>query len=391
MAVSSTRAPLALPALGRRDRGRMAGGVCSGLAATLHADVNIVRFAFVALGVAGGAGVALYLVLWFSLPERTRWPAARPVAPGSIAVLVATIGAVLLARSSGLWFGDLVALPTLVAGAGAIVAGGRAGSLGPAFPARIAVGLSMLVAGGAVAGGIAGDVQALAGAAVGSLVLGSGLALIAWPWLSQLSGDLAVERRQRIRSEERATLAAHLHDSVLQTLALIQKRADDPRAVRTMARRQERELRDWLYGGGAATGGAGEVTLAGRVRAAADEVEDAYGVRVEVVTVGDTAGSDTALQQLAAASAEAMRNAAGHSGVDVVDVYVEVAGGGATVFVRDRGCGFDPARVGPDRRGIRDSIERRMAQAGGRASVRSAPGDGTEVELWAPVPEAAHG
>lgn len=368
----------------------MAGGVCSGLAASLHADVAVVRFAFVALGVAGGAGVVLYLVLWFSLPERTRWPAPRPVAPGSVAVLAATVGGLLMARAAGLWFGDLIALPTLVAGAGAIVAGGRAGSLGPAFPVRIAIGLSLLAAGGAAAGGIAGDVQALAGAAVGTLVLGLGVALIAWPWLSRLSGDLAVERRQRIRSEERATLAAHLHDSVLQTLALIQKRADDPKAVRTMARRQERELRDWLYGGGAAAAVDGG-SLAVLVQRAADEVEDAYAVRVELVTVGDLPAAGEAVRALAAAGAEAMRNAAAHAGVDVIDVFVEAGTDSATMFVRDRGRGFDPAAVGRDRRGIRDSIERRMERVGGRATVTSRVGAGTEVELCAPVTRSDDG
>jgi len=204
-----------------------------------------------------------------------------------------------------------------------------------------------------------------------------GLALITGPWWLRMGRDLASERRQRIRSEERAEVAAHLHDSVLQTLALIQRNADDPRAVVTMARRQERELRGWLYDG-EATDGAD--TLAGALAQVGEEVETQHGVSIDVVAVGDLPLDDRR-RALVAAAREAMVNAAKWSGEAAVSVYAEVGAGEASVFVRDWGAGFDPAAVAPDRHGVRESIVERMARHGGHAAVRSTVGEGTEVEL----------
>ena len=171
-------------------------------------------------------------------------------------------------------------------------------------------------------------------------------------------------------------MAAHLHDSVLQTLALIQRHAGDSRQVATLARAQERDLRSWLYGEQPLS----DTTVAGALRAAAAEVEDTHGVPVEVVVVGDAPMSEK-LRPLVLAAREAMGNAALHSGAPQVDVYVECAEGSTEVFVRDRGRGFDEGGVPADRLGVRNSIRDRMHRHGGTVSIRTAPGDGTEVRL----------
>jgi signal transduction histidine kinase len=209
----------------------------------------------------------------------------------------------------------------------------------------------------------------------GALGVG-GLALTVGPWLFRLAGDLSEERAARVRSQERADMAAHLHDSVLQTLTLIQKQADDPRTVARLARAQERDLRAWLYEEHDRT----ETSLAAALRAAAAEVEDAHGVAVEVVTVGDVSAGERS-RPLELAAREAMVNAAKHSGTAKVAVFAEVAGGVAEVFVRDRGSGFALAEVPEDRLGVRHSIVDRMRRHGGSAEIVSAPGEGTEVRL----------
>jgi len=205
-----------------------------------------------------------------------------------------------------------------------------------------------------------------------------GIALIVFPWVRSLLNDLSSERRERIRSEERAEMAAHLHDSVLQTLALIQRNADKPREVVTQARRQERELRAWLYN--ERPSAAASTSLAAAMNAIAEAVEDAYGVEVDVVAVGDAAVDDALVQ----ATREAVVNAAKHSGAQEVSIYVEVEPEKTSVFVRDRGKGFDRARIDGDRRGICDSIEARMSRHGGKATVTSTVGEGTEVALELP-------
>jgi signal transduction histidine kinase len=194
----------------------------------------------------------------------------------------------------------------------------------------------------------------------------------------RLLRSLAAEREERIRSQARAEMGAHLHDSVLQTLALVQKRAEDPRAVAALARTQERELRAWLAGREGGHDG-----LAAALEAAAGDVERAHGVAVEVVVVGDRE-LDARGEALVAAAREAMVNAAKFGGGSTVDVFAETDERELQVFVRDRGPGFDPDAVPADRRGVRESIVGRMARHGGRAVIRSAPGSGTEVELALP-------
>jgi len=203
----------------------------------------------------------------------------------------------------------------------------------------------------------------------------AGVVIVGAPWLYQLRRSLSDAREEKIVSDARADMAAHLHDSVLQTLALIQRQAEDPKAVASIARRQERELRSWLYD---------EVTNSTTFRAAlataATEVEDERGVEIEVVCVGD-APLTPDLEAVVRAAREAMMNAAKHSGAPAVDVYAEIEDGVLEVFIRDRGKGFEMEAIGDDRMGVRRSIIERLERHGGSARVRSEPGEGTEVRL----------
>jgi signal transduction histidine kinase len=206
----------------------------------------------------------------------------------------------------------------------------------------------------------------------------AGLAVVLAPWLHRSRAALNQARAEKVRADARADMAAHLHDSVLQTLALIQRHADEPKAVQQLARRQERELRTWLYGDEAE-----KATFKAALITAGTEVEDERGIPVEIVVVGDCETSD-AVQALVRAAREAMVNAAKHSGADKIDVYAEVDEDTVEVFVRDRGEGFDLEAVGEDRMGVKGSIIDRMERHGGKATVRSRPGNGTEVRLEIP-------
>ena len=253
------------------------------------------------------------------------------------------------------------------------------GSGGAASYARLAAGVGLLLSAlvlFALQTGDAGQLGVARDVVIAGVLGVGGLALMIGPWLFRLTGDLSEERAARVRSQERADMAAHLHDSVLQTLALIQKHADDGRTVATLARAQERDLRTWLYADHPAPG----TSVAGALRTAAAEVEDGHGVPVEVVIVGDAPVSER-LEPLVLAAREAMVNAARHSGAAQVDVYAECDDARVEVFVRDRGRGFDETAVPADRHGVRNSIQDRMRRHGGTAVVRTAPGEGTEVRL----------
>jgi signal transduction histidine kinase len=206
-----------------------------------------------------------------------------------------------------------------------------------------------------------------------------GAGLLAGPWIWGMGRQLVEERSSRVRSEERAEMAAHLHDSVLQTLALIQRSASQ-REMASLARTQERELRAWLYGRAPELAG---VRLRDAIDSMAGRIERQHQVSVEAVVVGD-AEMDERLRGLVNACAEAVANAAVHSGTTAISVYVEVEEDAVTAFVRDQGAGFDPAVVPADRRGIADSIVGRMERNGGSATVISRPGAGTEVVLKLP-------
>jgi signal transduction histidine kinase/phage shock protein PspC (stress-responsive transcriptional regulator) len=389
---------------------RLVGGVASGVADHLGVPVLYVRLAFIVATWLQGIGVIAYLLLWRFLPL------SRPdLAPGlesatrrglrtgsrtgtteiaqTIALGAVGVGVLLLIQSTGRGIGGNLFAPLLVGVVGLAViwrqyddvAWGRwmRQTRGWAFASRIGVGV-VLVALAALffltqEGGW-GAALDLASALVIALL---GVLLILGPWVTRLLGDLSEERRERVRSQERADVAAHLHDSVLQTLALLQKNAGDAAAVATLARRQERELRAWLYGTDQQTGD----SLVAALRAAAADIEDTHRVPVEVIAVGD-APLDPDVTALARAAREAIVNAAKHAHVDRVDVYAETDGRTAQVFVRDRGVGFDPAAIAEDRMGVRGSIVDRVERHGGTASVRSAPGEGTEVALSIPLRDA---
>ncbi|MFL5906511.1 MAG: sensor histidine kinase [Solirubrobacterales bacterium] len=223
-----------------------------------------------------------------------------------------------------------------------------------------------------------GVLEAAGDAALAALVVTIALALVSAPLWSTMARRLAAERMARARSQERAEMAAHLHDSVLQTLALVQKRADDPDQVAKLARRQERELRSWLEG--AEPPRPGE-RLADALKAVAVEVEEQHATQVEAVVVGD-APIDERMEALVAATREALTNAAKFASSDgPVRLYAEIEGREAKVFVDDRGPGFDLDAIPSERRGVRESIIGRMKRNGGRVEIRSRPGEGTEVEL----------
>jgi signal transduction histidine kinase len=349
-----------IPALpfARSEQDRVVAGVCGGVAAALDVDANLVRFVFALLALAGGAGILLYLALWvYSDGER----------PLLAVVLVALATMALLV---GLGFSAAVVVGAGLLVAGIVVLARRGASLRPGGSLGVP-GIALVAAGSVVILQHIGASHAFVapGAVAGAL------ALVLAPWLWQL----ASERTERIRLAERAEVAARVHDSVLQTLALVQRHAADPARVAALARRQERDLRRWLYGGGFGAA----ATFADALADAVADIEAAHGVRVELATAGDAALDDS-LGQLVLAAREAMTNAAKHSGADEVFVFAEVEPDRAEIFVRDRGRGFDRAAVPADRRGLAESVEARMTRAGGAATITSVPGEGTEVELTLP-------
>jgi signal transduction histidine kinase len=367
---STNRLP-SLPEIRRRDEGAVVAGVCSGVAHALGVDATAVRLVFAILTLAGGSGIVLYLGAWLFLPppEAAERPRGRAARAAAIALLA--VAGFLLLQGLGL-AGSLLIPAALIAG-GVVLVSRRSGERRQT--SRLVLGLVLVVAGTIVYVNESGPFGEAGGAlAPGGVAVA--LVAIVGPWLWRLAWERDAERLERIRTQERAEVAARVHDSVMQTLALIQRHVEDPRRVATLARHQERELRAWLYGRRSDA----DATLVGAVDAAAAEVEQLHGVPVEVVSAGD-APLDDRLAALVLAAREAMTNAAKFARVSDVSVYVEVGEQGASVFVRDRGVGFDPESVPPDRLGLRESIERRMTRHGGSATVTSAPGAGTEVEL----------
>ena len=380
----------------RAGDGRVLGGVATGIAEHLGLSPKVVRLAFVALTLASGVGLALSGALGVGVPQDPDRVGAGGAGQSGrsrdrdraqvLAAAVIAVGGLLLLQRVGLSSPALIPLLFAAAGVGVVwqqadeaqrtrwrTAGGTRRTRQLAV-----VGGSVLLGVGLV--GFLATIGELGQAREGLLstfVVVLGLAVLTGPWWLQMTSDLRAERRERIRSQERAEVAAHVHDSVLQTLALIRKAAEDPREVNRLARTQERELRGWLY----ATPSAADVnaSLAAALEQAAAEVEEMHGVTVETVVVGD-APVDPALLALVAATREALANAARHSGAASVALYAEVTGECAEVFVRDRGCGFDLSSVPDDRFGVSQSIVGRMERHGGTAVVRSSP-DGTEVRL----------
>ena len=372
---STSRLP-ALARIERSDDGRVVAGVCAGIGRAVGVDPGVIRLAFAVLAVASGSGIVLYLGAWAFLPAPTARPEPRGAAARTLGFLLLVAGAFLAMRGLGL--ASSLLIPATLIALGVVLVARRAGEA-RRVP-QLLLGSALVIVGTTVyvnESGPFGDGGPLAPGAVAIALV----AILA-PWLWQLARERDAERLQRIRTQERADVAARVHDSVLQTLALIQRHADDPRRIATLARQQERELRGWLYGGAGERG----ATLVAAVERAASEVEQLQGVRIDVVSAGD-APLDERLDALALAARESMTNAAKFSGAETVSVYVEAGQERASVFVRDRGIGFDRAAIPPDRHGIRESIERRLERHEGSATITAAPGAGTEIELTMPRSE----
>lgn len=377
--------------------------MAAGLGDYASVDPTLIRVAFGILSLAGGLGIVLYLGLALVLPEDTG-PRRRSSTRGGLrsvgSLALITTGLLLGARRSGFWFGDALVVPVALAALGAAVLWVRSDpaddgirspssaletlAQGRISPLRILIGAVLIIVGMGAFLAVNSDpytapLQAVRLMVVPMIATLGGLLLIFGPWLYRLASQLSEERRERIRSEERTTLAAHLHDSVLQTLALIQ-RANDPQRMSHLARTQERELRAWLFG---KTNIALGDTFAGALEATAGRCEARHPVKVDLVVVGDVQLDDR-LELMTAACGEAINNAAKHSGAAAIAVYAEAEPDVITIFVRDEGRGFVPEDVGGDRRGISESIHGRMRRAGGTAVIQSDPGTGTEVILKLP-------
>jgi signal transduction histidine kinase len=363
-------------------------GVAAGIAKHAGLRPLAVRIGFVLGGI---PGAVLYAVFWVVLPADVESADTPEQRRGLVLALLLFAGGVaLLATQLGLLSLGPFVLPAAAIAVGvalvwrqsdreqrrhwvSTVTTSRRGDL-----LRLAGGVVLVVAGLAGFLALRGDLRATRDGLLASVLLLGGVAVLALPWILAQADEARRERRQRIRVEERAEVAAHLHDSVLQTLVLIQKAADDPRQVARLARSHERALRGWLFGQEPAAGG-----LRAGLELAAADVEASFGVSVEVVAVGDCPGSER-VDAVVAAAREAMVNAAKHSGAQTVQVFAEAGAEDMSVFVRDRGVGFDASTVPADRLGISRSVHARIERQGGVAEIRSTPGEGAEVRLVMP-------
>jgi signal transduction histidine kinase len=405
----------------RDPTNRIVAGVAAGIAEHLALRTVYVRVAFIVLLAANGLGALLYAAFWAVLPTQPVGKRRKVSLLQLVALAALMIGVVTLRVEIG-GFGDdlsLIALLALVAfGAGTIwhqadpvrrrrsttvradEPEGRAVSQPASVEARVEVveplgdrrwfPVRMIGGGLLVVIGIVGILGFLApmgpnglGATLTGLLFGllalAGLVLALAPLFYRVFGQLRDERVARIREQERAEVAAVVHDQVLHTLALIQRNAGDTTSVVRLARGQERTLRNWLY----KPAGSPTDRFSAALEQVAAEVEDTYGISVETVVVGDAA-TDDRVAALVAATREALVNAARHAKVGTVSLYAEAEEEKLSVFVRDRGAGFDLSSVDGDRHGVRGSIIARMRRHGGQAEVRSLPGEGTEVALTLP-------
>jgi signal transduction histidine kinase/phage shock protein PspC (stress-responsive transcriptional regulator) len=388
---------------------RVLGGVAAGISERTGIDVNIVRTVFVVAAFAGGFGIACYLAAWLLIPatgdassigsralsDRTGITLAAGLASlvTAVFVLMSLVGAGWIGSLAWSFVLSVIGVVLIARNAPAAeqatlrrLADPLIGFTGDTTRSRIAlralVGAALLIAG--VVTLLVGHtstalLRPLAGVA---LVIGA-VVVVLGPWWLRVGRELVAERQARARAEERADMASRVHDSVLQTLALIQLRATDPQQVIQLARAQERELRSWLFDGHAPGSMASETTFAAGVRRIQSEVEAQHGVTVVVVTVGDCPIDDD-VQALLGAAREATVNAAKWSGATVISIYAEVEPEAVSLYVRDRGRGFDPSTVPADRKGLSESVHARMVRRGGSADVRSLPGEGTEIRLSMP-------
>lgn len=396
-------------------------GVSAAISRRHGISVAVVRSIFTTLAVAGGAGLVLYLLISVFWRNRSA-TGPEPTASRDFGAVLLMIG--LIWELGVLWSGvkpELVLPVGLVAvgvalgwrttstdadqmglGVGTDSGEGVSNQRVRQLALRMLGGTVLCIGGLAVLLGQNADLATLRDAILGLLVAFAGVALVVGPSTVRFVRSFSSERDDRVRAEERARVAAHLHDSVLQTLTLIQKKADDPASTAALARHQERSLRRWLYGSstayGTGSGDSGTVGWRATIEEMVGSVEDHYATAIELVMVGDgeiggVAGEASGrkgdeasrLAAIVAAAREGLINASKFSGETHLSVYCELGEGRFDVFVRDRGKGFDMNSIDPDRRGVRDSIMARMASVDGQASIRTAPGQGTEVALSVPV------
>lgn len=400
--------PSAPRRLTRPTSGRVLAGVCRGLADHLDVDVRYVRVVAVLLTVVSGAGLAAYLFLWAMTPveetsqriDPAQTPLSAPAAAAAssgmprgarmlaIGALTTIVGGVALLQATGTDVRSGVLLPVLLVAIGAVVAWSQLDSTqrarwvgvtgwGGFGLARLGLGLTVVVLGLLAFATRGQSLSQVWDVALATLSVLIGAALICLPFAVRLWADFRREQEARVHETARADIAAHLHDGVLQTLALIQRNADDPAGVIQLARKQERELRSWLYGSSEDP----SLTLAAAVTAAAAEVEDLHGVPVDVVVTGER-DLDDGGRTLVRALREALLNAVRH-GSPPVSAYIEIGPGSVEAFVRDHGAGFDLGAVPSDRLGVKESIVGRMTRHGGAAQVRRRD-PGTEVILTMP-------
>jgi signal transduction histidine kinase len=401
----------------RSSDARVLAGICGGLSQATGIDVTILRIGFVLVGLASGIPVLIYALAWLVVPmdDETTNIFSRAINDRrGIRLVIAVIPVVVVTQivvsalhigfvgiiSWPVFFGagltiliwrnaseaervwmndDLVPMLSIGSGSGTGSEGGGRGKL----ILRVSAG-ALVGAGGIVVLIIGHPSTAALRPLGGALLVIAAIVIIFGPWWLSLARDLMSEREARALAEERAQMAAHVHDSVLQTLALIQRSADDPQNVVRLARAQERELRAWLFEGRAPGAISEDATmLAEGVGLLQRHVEADHGITVQVVLVGDCELTD-GLRALLDAAREATVNAAKWSGAPQASLYAEVEPDAVMLYVRDRGRGFDPDGVPDDRQGIAQSIKARMARYGGAVVIRSSPGEGTEVELSMP-------
>lgn len=380
--------PASIPTV-RRSSNRVITGAAGGWAERFGIDPTVVRVAIALLTFVAGLGAVIYglMFLLSDAPDAAASPPATVRADHRRDLSVATgVAAVLVAaRQIGVWPGDRIMLPAAAVAIGIAIAWSRNDDIiGRSPPAvrrlvQIVSGLALLIAGVASLADLTGGLGSVGASLSAIAVVIGGLAMFGAPALGRILRDLDEERSLRIREDELARVSAHLHDSVLQSLVLIQ-RSDDPRRMAHLARRQERELRAWLYGD---TPIGDPTTLHAAIEKLTTALETDHEIRIEAIIVGDQPLDDTSRTMIAALR-EAIVNAARHAEVDRIDVFVEADDAELTGFVRDTGAGFDPESIPADRHGINGSIVARVQRAGGTATVESNVGNGTEVEIRLP-------
>lgn len=392
----------------------MLGGVCGGIAKRLGVDTKTVRIVAVISGLFMALGLVVYMTLWLSLIRQgekasivSRAGSKRHEKEIVFVVAIAAISLLIATQSSGVHTLTVTAWSVMVSALAALLVwresspaeqtflrqvGQTAPVIGAApgegwrwFALRTGASVALLIAGISVLSNVGERPGAAVGVLIGAGALIIGIFVLFAPWWVRIVRDLSKERFARIRAQERADMAAHVHDSVLQTLSLIQRAIDNPTEITRLVRIQERDLRNWLvdpesFGRAAIT----PSTLAEAAFEIEREIEDTYGVGVEVVVVGESKLDETVLAVLAAGR-EATVNAAKWSGAQNISIYLEVEPTCISMFVRDLGKGFCQSRVPKDRKGISGSIVDRMTRYGGSATIRSNPGTGTEVELLLPL------